>query len=131
MTMTKRKRREIMVMLASLGVATGGARLARAATSGSADLAGGKIVFENEKVRVIEHTGKPRLGVCGTGVHSHPPHLTVFLTDAKARVTLPGKAPIVAENRAGDVFWDPGGVHSVENIGSRGTRVFLVEMKSG
>ena len=70
---------------------------------------GGKVVFENEKLRVIEHAARPRLGVCGTGLHSHPPHLTVFLTDAKARVTLAGKDPFVAENKAGDVFWDPGG----------------------
>ena len=65
--------------------------------------------------------------MCGTGLHSHPPHLTIALTDAKARVTLPGKEPFIDERKAGDLFWDPGGPHVVENIGSRDTKVYLVE----
>lgn len=131
MTTTEAKRRDVLLLLTGLGI-TGSAPVAAAASArGDADLAGGKIVFENDKVRVIEHVAKPRLGVCGMGLHSHPPHLTVFLTDAKAKVTLAGKDPFVAENKAGDVFWDPGGAHAVENLGSRSTRVFLVELKQG
>lgn len=129
MNATNGKRREILVMLAALGIATPTSGASDATSKGNADLAGGKVVFENEKLRVIEHAARPRLGVCGTGLHSHPPHLTVFLTDAKARVTLAGKDPFVAENKAGDVFWDPGGAHAVENLGSSATRVFLVELK--
>lgn len=124
-----RRRREILLMLAALGVSRPASTAPDAKPSGGGDLAGGKLVFENEKLRVIEHAAKPRLGVCGAGLHSHPPHLTVFLTDAKARVTLASKDPFIAENRAGDVFWDQGGAHAVENLGSRGTRVFLIELK--
>jgi quercetin dioxygenase-like cupin family protein len=131
MTTMKATRRDILLVLAGLGI-SGSAPMASAASARSdTDLAGGKVVFENDKVRVIEHVAKPRLGVCGMGLHSHPPHLTVFLTDAKAKVTLAGKDAFLAENKAGDVFWDPGGAHAVENLGSRSTRVFLVELKQG
>jgi len=81
-------------------------------------------------VRVISHLGRPRMGVCGTGLHSHPPHLTIALTDIRAKVSLQGKEPFVAENKLGDAFWDPGGPHVVENLGSRDSRVYLVELKS-
>ena len=131
MTHRTGKRREVLLLLAGLGVTGAGSGATAATDRSNADLAGGKIVFENDKVRVIEHVAKPRLGVCGMGLHSHPPHLTVFLTDAKAKVTRAGKDPFVAENKAGDVFWDPGGAHAVENLGSRSTRVFLVELKQG
>ena len=122
-------RRELLGMLAAFGVST--AALDAFAQGGApAPAPGGKIVFENDKVRVIEHVSKPRLGVCGTGFHTHPPHLTVCLTDVKAKVTLQGKEPFVAENKSGDVFWDPGGAHTVENLGGRDTKVYLVELKT-
>jgi hypothetical protein len=129
MTAMDRRRRETLLMLAAVGVSRPASAVPDSKPSGGGDPAGGKLVFENEKLRVIEHAAKPRLGVCGAGLHSHPPHLTVFLTDAKARVTIAGKAPFIAENKAGDVFWDQGGAHAVENLGSRGTRVFLIELK--
>jgi hypothetical protein len=38
------------------------------------DVLGRQGDLENEKVRVIAHQSRPRMGVCGTGLHSHPPH---------------------------------------------------------
>jgi hypothetical protein len=125
--MTDVTRRDVLAMLAALGVAATESDLAFA--EGAADAARGKVVFENEKVRVISHLSRPRAGVCGTGLHSHPPHLTVILTDVKAKVTLPGKEPFIDEQKAGAVFWDPGGPHVVENIGARDSKVYLVEIK--
>lgn len=122
-------RRDALKLLVAIGTAMAESGIAMAQSPPATDLAGGRIVFENDKVRVIEHLGRSRLGVCGTGLHSHPPHLTVFLTDVKARVTLPGKEPRIAENKAGDVFWDPGGPHVVENVGARASKVYLVELK--
>jgi hypothetical protein len=119
-------RRDVLAMLAALGMtATESERV----FAQSPDAAG-KVVFENEKVRVISHLGRPRAGVCGTGLHSHPPHLTVILSDVKAKVTLPGKEPFIDEQKAGAVFWDPGGPHVVENIGARDSKVYLVELKA-
>ena len=121
-------RRELLGMLAAFGVS--GSAVDAFAQVGQATSNGGKVIFENEKMRVIEHVGKSRLGVCGTGYHTHPPHLTIALTDIKAKVTLQGKEPFVAENKAGDVFWDPGGYHTVENIGNRDAKSYLVELKA-
>jgi hypothetical protein len=122
-------RRDLLKLVAALGIVSNSA-FVRGGPPTSVELNGGKIVFENDKVRVIEHFAKPRLGVCGTGLHSHPPHLTVMLTDAKARVSLPGKDPFIQEAKAGDVFWDLGGPHTVENVGSRDSKVYLVEIKA-
>ena len=122
-------RRDVIGLLAALGVTATESKFAEAQDASAADLIGGKIVFENDKVRVIEHYARSRLGVCGASLHTHPPHLTIALTDVKAKVTLQGKEPFIAENKAGDAFWDPGGAHVVENVGSRDTRVYLVELK--
>ena len=121
-------RRELLGMLAVFGVSA--SAVDAFAQVGPVTQNGGKVIFENDKMRVIEHIGKSRLGVCGTGYHSHPPHLTIALTDIKAKVTLQGKEPFVAENKAGDVFWDPGGFHTVENVGSREAKSYLVELKA-
>ena len=118
-----------MKVLAALGVALPSARRSPRRERRRSAAPGGKVIFENEKMRVIEHAAKPRMGVCGTGYHTHPPHLTICLTDIKAKVTLQGKEPFIAENKAGDVFWDPGGYHTVENLGSRDIKSYLVELK--
>jgi hypothetical protein len=123
-------RREVLALLAAMGLGATEAGSAFAQDLKADQLTGGKVVFENEKVRVIAHLGRPRMGVCGTGLHSHPPHLTIALTDVKARVTLPGKDPFVDEQKAGAAFWDPGGAHVVENLGSRDSKVYLVELKA-
>lgn len=129
METTKVTRRDVLGLLAAMGISASESGFAVAQDSKPGDLAGGNIVFENDKVRVISHLGRPRMGVCGTGLHSHPPHLTIMLTDVKAKVTKPGKDPFIAENKAGDVFWDAGGPHVVENMGSRDSRIYLVELK--
>jgi hypothetical protein len=122
-------RRDLIRVLTGLGIAA-------AATDGFAqdaakiDPRGYKVLVENDQVRVLEYIGKPRLGVCGKGMHSHPDHVTVVMSDIKAKVMLPDGKTFVAENKLGDVFFEPGGMHSVENIGGRDTRALLVELKS-
>jgi hypothetical protein len=92
--------------------------------------AGGKIVYENEYVRVIEHASRPRMGVCGEGMHSHLDHLTISLTDGRLKITKPDKEPMILDAKAGDVIWDPSGPHAIQNLGSRNTRAFLIEIKT-
>jgi len=40
-----------------------------------------RVAFENDRVRVLEFVGRPGMGVCGEGMHSHPAHLTIVLSD--------------------------------------------------
>src|SRR3981081_366431 len=99
MDTTKATRRDVLKVLAALGIGATESGLALAADATAEELAGGKIVFENDKVRVISHLGRPRMGVCGIGLHSHPPHLTIALTDIRAKLTLPGQKPLIVENK--------------------------------
>ena len=91
---------------------------------------GGRIVFENDYVRVIEHASRPRMGVCGEGMHAHFDHLTIGLTPGRVRIMKPDQEPMIREAKAGDVFWDPSGPHAIQNLGSRNMRSYLVEIKT-
>ncbi len=89
-----------------------------------------RVAFENDKVRVLEYSSRARApALCGQGRHYHPAHLVISLTDVKARVTLEDGKVIVAQDKAGDVFWAPAGMHTVENLGSGAARAYIVESK--
>ena len=87
-----------------------------------------RLVLENAKVRVLEHSARPGFGVCGTGRHSHPEHLTVLLTPARVRVKAGGRTE-VHELPQGASFWEEAATHEVENIGGRDVRTLIVEVK--
>jgi quercetin dioxygenase-like cupin family protein len=119
-------RRDALVLLAALGVPLG---TAQAQDPAKMEPRSYRVVLENEKVRVLEYVSRPGLGVCGAGKHSHPDHVTVVLTPAKAKVTREDGTSFVNELKAGDTFWDPASTHMAENIGGSGTRMILVEIK--
>jgi hypothetical protein len=93
-------RRELIRLLAGLGVAAGVTDVL-AQDAAKVDPRGYKVLVDNDQVRVLEYIGKPRLGVCGQGMHSHPDHVTVVMSDVKAKVTLPDGKTFVAQNKAG------------------------------
>jgi hypothetical protein len=119
-------RRQLIALMAGFGISADA--LAQDATK--VNRRSYRVVLENDQIRVIEYVSRPGLGICGQGSHSHPDHLTVVLTDAKAKVTLPDGKVIFDQKKAGDVFWDPASTHTVENVGGSGTRAYLVEMKT-
>jgi beta-alanine degradation protein BauB len=88
-----------------------------------------RVVLENDRLRVLEFNSRPGMGVCGNGMHSHPPHLSVALSPAKAKVRLPDGKTITAENRLGDVWWAEAETHEVENITGRDVRALIIELK--
>jgi quercetin dioxygenase-like cupin family protein len=90
-----------------------------------------RVVLENSRVRVLEFISRPRTVVCGVGRHSHPPHLTVALSDAKVRITLANGQVVEASNKLGDVFWSEAETHTVENIGNGVMRALIIEIKDG
>jgi hypothetical protein len=124
--MEEKNRREILRILAGLGAAVSSPAFAQDPTK--VNPRSYKVLFENERLRLLEYTGKPGLGVCGQGRHYHPAHLTIPLTDAKVKVVVDGKT-IAAEGKAGEPFWEPEVWHSVENAGVADTRTYLVELK--
>jgi hypothetical protein len=118
-------RRQVIALLAAFGVT----RDALAQDPARTNTRSYKVVFENNRIRVLEYASRPGLGICGRGKHWHPPHLNVLLTDAKAKITLPDGKTFVGQNKAGDVFWEEAVTHTVENIGGSGVRAYMVELK--
>jgi hypothetical protein len=90
-----------------------------------------KVAFENDKVRALEYRGRPGMGVCGEGMHSHPAHLTVVLFDGKVRVRTPDGKIKLADGKIGNVFWSEAETHEVENISGRDSHALLIELKPG
>jgi hypothetical protein len=88
-----------------------------------------KVVYEDDKVRVLEYLSRPGLGVCGQGRHYHPAHLTMQLTDIKVKEMLDDGSSKSADVPAGRMFASPAGWHTTENIGSANARAYIVEYK--
>jgi hypothetical protein len=108
-----------------------GATLALAATHGTPKLAleTERVVLENARVRVIDYRSRPNGGVCGTGTHTHPAHVTIVLSPGRDRaVSQNGKAEI-GDMKAGDVYWSDGETHSDVNIGRTNSHLIVVELK--
>jgi hypothetical protein len=89
-----------------------------------------RVALENEQVRVLEFTGRPGMGVCGDGMHSHPAHLTVVLSDFKTLSTTPDGTTHRFERKQGDVFWSEAETHQVENTAAGNSRVLIIELKT-
>ncbi len=88
-----------------------------------------RVSLDNDQMRVLDFVSRPGMGVCGSGVHSHPAHLTVSITDCRARETIDGK-DYMRDCKAGFVFWSPAVTHETENLSGREARALIVELKS-
>lgn len=122
---TDRTRREVLAMLAALGVT----REALAQDAVASDPRAFRVVLENERVRVLEYRSRPGLGVCGHGMHYLPERVTVTLTGAKAKITGADGKGAIRDIPAGHVFYSPAETHAVENVGGAGTRIYMIELK--
>lgn len=89
-----------------------------------------RVALENDQVRVLEFTGRPGMGICGDGMHSHPAHLTIVMADWKGVVTTSDGKVLQRERNQGDVFWSEAETHKVENTGGSTSRVLIVELKT-
>jgi hypothetical protein len=91
-----------------------------------------RVAFENDKLRVLDYNSRPGMGVCGSGMHSHPAHLTVVISGGSVRIKTPdGKVVEQHDVPAGVVFWSEAETHSVENISGVNVRSLLIEVKPG
>lgn len=89
-----------------------------------------RIVLENDKVRVLEFTSRPGMGICGEGMHSHPARLSIVMNGYQALASRPGSPDRAQERKDGDVFWREAETHKVENVGKTNSRVLIVELKT-
>ena len=105
-------------------------RLAAAdAPAKAADADFSKVVFENDKVRIIlYHTGSGK-NLCGFGMHSHPAHAYIQIQPAKFRVTTPDGKEEILDAPAGDAGWEPAVTHRVESLSPTSADTYLVEVK--
>ena len=88
-----------------------------------------KVVFENDQLKVTEYESNSGKDVCGQGMHSHNAHLTITLTDVKAKVTTEDGQTQEAELPAGTTFWSNAETHIVINSGNKPAKVLLIEPK--
>lgn len=88
-----------------------------------------KILFENERTRVIEYRTNGGKNVCGIGLHSHPPHVFIMLTDAELKVVGPDGKETTEKSKAGEAGWEPAVTHRAENITGKDVACYLIEFK--
>lgn len=84
-----------------------------------------KVVFENERVRVLEYTDRPG---DRTSSHSHPDSVMYTLSSFERRL-IHGDQHRDVQLPAGRVNWLQAQEHSGENIGTTETHVLFIELK--
>ncbi len=88
-----------------------------------------KVLFENDRTRVLEYHFSDGKGVCGVGLHSHPAHVFINLVDAKLRIVGPDGKEAVVDVKAGESGWEPAVTHRVETISGTNAACYLIEFK--
>ncbi|HUF02379.1 MAG TPA: hypothetical protein VMN35_08135 [Gaiellaceae bacterium] len=87
-----------------------------------------RVVFENERVRVLEYRDAPGQR---TTPHEHPDSVMITLSGfARRLVAADGRSSEVALE-PGEVRWLDAQIHSGENTGETPTHVVFVELKEG
>jgi beta-alanine degradation protein BauB len=89
-----------------------------------------RVALENEHLRVLDFVGRPGMGICGEGMHSHPPHLTIVMSDWQGVASTPDTPAHPVQRKFGDVFWSEAVTHKLENTGKANARVLIVELKA-
>ena len=84
-----------------------------------------KVIFENERVRVLEYTDNPG---DSTTPHEHPDSVMYTLSSFRRRL-FHGTAQRDVELTAGMVGWVPAQQHRGENIGDTPSHSIFVELK--
>ena len=84
------------------------------------------VEFENDRVRVIRiKYGPGEKSV----MHTHGPHVTIFLTDNTVRMTLPDGTSSEVTGEAGATSWTDADEHLPENLSDKPFELVLVELK--
>ena len=89
----------------------------------------GKVIIDNESVKVTSLESSPGKDMCGLGKHSHGAHLTVLLTDANITITTPDGKVVSQKAKAGTTFWSEPETHTVINSGTSVIKAQMIEYK--
>ncbi|WEO76674.1 cytoplasmic protein [Cryobacterium sp. SO2] len=84
-----------------------------------------RVLFENERVRVLEYHDEPG---DETAPHRHPDSVMVTLSAFRRRLSS-GDRVFDTVLDAGDARWLPAQTHSGENTGATPTRAIFVELR--
>lgn len=84
------------------------------------------VVFENDRVRVLEYRDEPGQK---TSPHSHPDSVMVTLSHFRRRLSGEAGESREAAFGPGEIRWLSAQSHSGENIGDTSTHVVFVELK--
>ena len=85
-----------------------------------------KVIFENERMRVLEYRDEPGQR---TQPHEHPDSVMYTLSSFERRLVAETGDTRDIEIAAGEVRWLDAQIHSGENIGESPTHVLFVELK--
>lgn len=84
-----------------------------------------KVVFENDRVRVLEYQDVPG---DRTNLHRHPDSVMITLSDFHRELTMDGQT-VEVHKATHEVGWLPAQEHAGHNVGSTPTHVVFVELK--
>ena len=84
-----------------------------------------KVIFENDKVRVLEYKDKPG---DKTTPHSHPDSVMITLSSFSRKLHFEGK-DLDVQKQSDEASWLPAQTHVGENTGSTETHAIFVELK--
>jgi hypothetical protein len=87
-----------------------------------------KVVFENERVRVLEYTDQPG---DKTTPHEHPDSVLVTLSTFRRRMYSMDNEPHDLTLTAHKVGWLAAQQHSGHNIGDSDSHALFIELKGG
>jgi quercetin dioxygenase-like cupin family protein len=85
-----------------------------------------KVIFENDRVRVLEYRDEPGQS---TSPHRHPDSIMYTLSSFDRRLVAEDGQSRDVTLEPGEVRWLDAQVHSGENVGSTPTHVLFVELK--
>ncbi len=85
-----------------------------------------KVIFENDRVRVLEYQDGPG---DKTSMHDHPAFLVYALSAFERRLTLPDGTELNRSFTPGQVLFSEAQTHAGENVGTTPTHIIMVELK--
>ncbi|MEZ5912133.1 MAG: hypothetical protein R3D84_07860 [Paracoccaceae bacterium] len=84
------------------------------------------VLFENDRVRVLEYRDEPG---AKTHMHQHPAFVVYALSAFERRLTLPDGKVLDRRFEPGQVLFSEAQAHAGENVGTTPTHIIMVELK--